>query len=91
MILYFHSNILIYLSSISIISKNTNLKQFRIELLNNENDVQYKIESSSMMINLESLPAVLLAGIRLTFLQTNDHQPPKNIIPINSSMCEKKF
>ncbi|CAF0896589.1 unnamed protein product [Rotaria sordida] len=76
----FRSNILIYLNSISIISTTTNLKQFRIELLNNENDIQYKIESSSMTVNLESLPSILLAGIRLTFLQTNDNQPPKNII-----------
>lgn len=75
----FRSNILIYLSSISIISSNTNLNRFRIELLNNENDVQYKIESSSTTINLESLPSIILAGIRLTFLQTNDSQPPKNI------------
>jgi len=76
----FRSNILIYLNSISIISSNTNLNRFRIELLNNENTIQYKIESSSMKINLDSLPAIVLAGIRLTFLQTNDHQPPKNIL-----------
>jgi len=76
----FRSNILIYLSSISILSSNTNLNRFRLELLNNENNVQYKIESSTTTINLESLPSVILAGIRLTFLQTNDHQPPKNIL-----------
>ncbi len=76
----FRSNILIYLNSISIISLNTNLNRFRVELLNNENNIQYKIESSSMKINFESLPSIILAGIRLTFLQTNDHQPPKNIL-----------
>jgi hypothetical protein len=76
----FRSNILIYLNSISIISSNTNVNRFRIELLNNENNIQYKIESSSMIINFESLPSIILAGIRLTFLQTNDNQPPKNIL-----------
>jgi hypothetical protein len=86
----FHSNILIYLNSISINSADTNLKQFRIELLNNENDVQYKIESSSMTINLESLPSVVLAGIRLTFLQTSDNQPPKNII-LSIQACVKEI
>ncbi len=78
--LLFRSNILIYLNSISIISTNTNLNRFRIELLNNENNIQYQIESSSMTVNLESLPAIVLAGIRLTFLQTKDKQPPKNIL-----------
>ncbi len=77
--LVFRSNILIYLSSISIISSTTNLNRFRIELLNNENDIQYRIESSSMTVNLESLPSMALAGIRLTFLQTTDNQPPKDI------------
>jgi hypothetical protein len=76
----FRSNILISLSSISIISSNTNLKRFRIELFNCEYDLQYKIESSSMIINFESLPSIILANIRLTFLQTNDNQPPKNIL-----------
>lgn len=78
--LIFRSNILIYLNSISIISSTTNLNRFRIELLNNENDIQYKIESSSMTINLESLPSMILAGIRLTFLETTDNQPPKDIL-----------
>jgi hypothetical protein len=87
----FRSNILISLSSISIISPNTNLKRFRIELLNNENTIQYKIESSSMIINLESLPSILLAGIRLTFLETNDHQPPKNILLSIQACVEEIF
>ncbi|CAF4035916.1 unnamed protein product [Rotaria sp. Silwood2] len=88
----FRSNILIYLNSISIISTTTitNLKRFRIELLNNENDIQYKIESSSMTVNLESLPSVVVAGIRLTFLETNDNQPPKNII-LSVQACVEKF
>ncbi|CAM4908393.1 unnamed protein product [Rotaria socialis] len=72
-------NLLIYIHSISIISKETNLERFRIELLNNENDIQYKIESSSMTVNLDSLPSVVLAGIRITFLETDDNQPPQNI------------
>jgi hypothetical protein len=76
----FRSNILIYLDYISIISTTSNIKQFRVELLNNENDVQYKIESLSTKINLASLPSMALAGIRLTFLQTNDNQPPRDII-----------
>ncbi len=78
--LIFRSNILIYLNSISIISSTTNLNRFRIELLNNENYIQYKVESSSMTVNLDSLPSMILAGIRLTFLQTTDNQPPKNIL-----------
>ncbi|CAF5171727.1 unnamed protein product, partial [Rotaria magnacalcarata] len=72
-------NLLIYIHSISIISKETNLERFRIELLNNENDIQYKIESPTMTVNLDSLPSVVLAGIRITFLRTDDNQPPKNI------------
>lgn len=77
--LVFRSNILLYLSTISINSQTTNVKRFRIELLNNENDAQYEIESSSLIVNFESLPAVVLAGIRFTLLETTDYQPPKNI------------
>lgn len=75
----FRPNILIFLDSISITSTITNLQRFRIELLNNENDVQYKIESSSMIVNLQSLPSIVIAGIRITLLQTIDNQPPENI------------
>ena len=76
----FRSNILIYLSTISIISSTTNAKRFQIELLNSEDVAQYQIESSSLTVNFESLPSVVLAGIRITFLETTDGQPPKNII-----------
>lgn len=86
----FRSNILIYLNTISILSSTTNLKRFRVELLNNENFVQYKIESSSMTINLESLPSIVLAGIRLTFLQTQDNQPPKDI-RLSIDACVKEI
>lgn len=78
--LVFRSNLLIYLSTISIISPTTNVKRFRIELLNNEDEAQYQIESSSLTVNFESLPSVVLAGIRFTFLETTDSQPPKNIV-----------
>jgi hypothetical protein len=43
-----------------------------------------------MMINLESLPSVVIAGIRLTFLQTSDDQPPKNII-LSVQACVKEI
>ena len=76
----FRSNMLIYLNTISIISTKTNLQQFRIELLNNEHHSQYTIESSSMTVNLETLPGIVLAGIRLIFHRTNDNQPAKNIV-----------
>ena len=76
----FHANLLISLNSISMISSASNLKRMRIELLNNENDVQFTIESSSMVVTLESLPSIVLAGVRLTLLQTTDDQPPRNIV-----------
>ena len=76
----FQPNILIHLSEISINSSMCNLRRFRIELLNDGDNAQYRIESSSMSVNFEALPSVMLAGIRLTFLQpTNDRQPPSNI------------
>lgn len=76
----FQPDILVYLSAITINSTTSNLKRFRVELLTGENQVQYTIESSSMSVNLQSLPSTVLAGIRLTLLQTTDDQPARNIL-----------
>lgn len=87
----FEPNLLVYLNEISIESSRTNVKRFRLQLLNNENSVQHTIESSSMRVHLESLPSVIIAGIRLTFLQTRDRQPASNIRLSIRGCVEKIF
>ena len=77
--LVFLPQLLVDLAEISIESNRTNLQRFRLELLNNENFVQHTIESSSLRIRLDSLPSVLIGGIRLTFLQTADRKAAKNV------------
>jgi hypothetical protein len=86
----FNSNNLLYLTHVFINSTSSNLKRFRIQLLNNENDVQYTIESASMLVNLESLPSIVLAGIRLQFIETTDNRPPTNI-RLSIQGCAKKI
>ena len=86
----FLPNIRIYLNTISVISNKTNLKRFRIALLDSKNYVQYKGESSSMTVNLESLPGLVLTAIRLTFYETIDNQPPKNIA-LSIRACAEKI
>lgn len=86
----FRSNILIYLSTISIPSSTTNLKRFLIELLNSEDVAQYRVESTSLTVNFESLPSMVLAGIRITFLETTDDQPAKDII-ISIQACVEEI
>ena len=79
-VVVFRPDILLYLSQVTINSTTSNLKRFRLELLTGENLVQYTIESSSMSVNLQSLPSTVLAGIRLTFLRTTDGQPARDIL-----------
>lgn len=76
----FYRTFLFRLVEISIDSMMTNVRRFRIELLNTENEIFHRIETNSLSLNFEHLPSVVLSSIRLTFLQpTVDGLPARNI------------
>lgn len=66
------------IQSIALINALTNVKRFRVDLIDDYKFIIQTIESNENL-TIEGLTEVGIAAIQITYLETNDNQPPKNI------------
>lgn len=64
--------------SIDLVDSQTNVQQFRAELIDDYQSIIQTIESNENL-TIQGLTEVGIAAIRITYLKTKDNQPPKNI------------
>ncbi len=64
--------------SISLKSSTTNIKRFRVDLIDDYKSIVQTTESTDKLI-IDGLTEVGIAAIQITYLETNDNQPPRNI------------
>lgn len=66
------------LQSIDLINSETNVKRFRVDLMDDDKSIVQTIESNENL-TVQGLTEVGIAAIRITYLETTDKQPPRNI------------
>jgi hypothetical protein len=66
------------IQSITLINSLTNVKRFRVDLIDDYKSIVQTIESNENL-TADGLTEVGIAAIQITYLETNDNQPPKNI------------
>ncbi len=72
------STIYAEIQSISLINSITNIKRFRVDLIDDYKLIVQTIESNENL-TIEGLTEVGIAAIQITYLETKDNQSPKNI------------
>ena len=77
-LLILKSTVYAELQSIALINSQSNVKRFRVELIDDDKSVIQTIESNENL-TVQGLTEVGIAAIRITYLETNDNQPPRNI------------
>ena len=77
-LLILKSTVYAELQSIALINSQTNVERFRAELIDDDKSVIQTIESNENL-TVQGLTEVGIAAIRITYLETNDNQPPRNI------------
>lgn len=77
-LIIFKSTIYAEIQSISLISSLTNVKRFRVDLIDDYKSIVQTIESNTNL-TIDGLTEVGIAAIQITYIETNDNQPPKNI------------
>ena len=66
------------LQSIALVDSQTNVQRFRVDLIDDYQSIVQTIESNENL-TIQGLTEVGIAAIRITYLETKDNQPPKNI------------
>ncbi len=66
------------IQSITLINSLTNVKRFRVDLIDDYKSIVQTIESNENL-TADGLTEVGIAAIQITYLETNDNQPPKDI------------
>lgn len=66
------------IQSVSLKSSTTNVKRFRVDLIDDYRSIVQTIESDNKLI-IDGLTEVGIAAIQITYLETQDNQPPRNI------------
>lgn len=66
------------LQSIALVDSQTNVKRFRVDLIDDYQSIVQTVESNENL-TIQGLTEVGIAAIRITYLETKDNQPPKNI------------
>jgi hypothetical protein len=64
--------------SISLINSLTNVKRFRVDLIDDYKSIVQTIDSNENL-TADGLTEVGIAAIQITYLETSNNQPPKNI------------
>jgi len=77
-LIIFKSTVYAEIQSVSLINTITNIKRFRIDLIDDYKSIVQTIESNENL-TIHDLTEVGIAAIQITYLETNDNQPPKNI------------
>ena len=77
-LLILKSTVYAELQSIALINSQSNVKRFRVELIDDDKSVIQTIDSNENL-TVQGLTEVGIAAIRITYLETNDNQPPRNI------------
>jgi hypothetical protein len=66
------------IQSIALINSLTNVKRFRVDLIDDYKSIIQTIDSNENL-TADGLTEVGIAAIQITYLETSDNQPPKNI------------
>jgi hypothetical protein len=66
------------IQSVSLTSSTTNVKRFRVDLIDDYKSIVQSIESNKKLI-IDGLTEIGIAAVQITYLETNDNQPPRNI------------
>jgi len=77
-LIIFKSTIYAEIQSISLINSLTNIKRFRVDLIDDYKSIVQTIQSNENL-TVEGLTEVGIAAIQITYLETTDNQSPKNI------------
>jgi hypothetical protein len=77
-LIIFKPTTLVELQSISLVSSKTNVKQFRVDLIDDDKSIVQTLESDTNL-TVRGMTEVGVAAIRITYLETDDQQAPRNI------------
>jgi hypothetical protein len=66
------------IQSIALINSLTNVKRFRVDLIDDYKSIIQTIDSNENL-TADGLTEIGIAAIQITYLETSDNQPPKNI------------
>lgn len=77
-LIIFKSTVYAEIQSISLINSLTNVKRFRVDLIDDYKTIVQTIQSNDNL-TIEGLTEVGIAAIQITYLETKDNQSPKNI------------
>lgn len=77
-VILFKRTIAAEIQSIALISPSTNVRRFRVDLIDDYKSIVQTVESNENL-TATGLTAVGIAALQITYLETKDQQAPKNI------------